>query len=188
MAQPLSGTSVHYVHRNELSDRCRDILDESELFVVDLPEREGTKEKFGTSRAELLAAIDGFDGALLGTLVVQVPVLVEKLAVFRRAIIKYAVADVLLPGLCDRINEVRNDVCLFGDSLSVKFPPGPSILSDDDRKRHELANAFGADASRFLEPSGVLNGITKFLRDEHQLKEMKTKLESPRAVVQLAES
>ena len=31
---PLSGTSEHYVRRNELSDRCRDILDESELLRV----------------------------------------------------------------------------------------------------------------------------------------------------------
>ena len=90
--------------------------------------------------------------------------------------------------LCNRINKVKNDLRMFGKSLRVKFQPGPLILSEDCRSKRELlARAFGCqDVTRFMDPCRYLNAITKFLSDPKQFKEMKTKLEKPGAVIQLA--
>ena len=187
MAQPpLSGTSEQvYTAVNELSRRCFSIVKDAKLFVDLLEQKD--KENFSNTLGKLRAAIVKFGAGSVGALAGPLDALTENLIDLRCAI-EDAPDNDRSRELCNRINQVKDDVRLFGDSLSVKFPPVETILSEDDRKKRELASAFSADVTCFKGPCVFLNEITKFLDDPDQLMKMKTKLAAPCEVIQLAES
>ena len=126
------------------------------MYGIGEPKR-ASKKKFRDIVAQLRAAIEEFGGGLTGALANQTSAVIAKLN-----ILWLAIKDAPQNGqksqkgsreLRVRIIKVQDDLRDLGDSLSVKFRPGASTLSEDRKKRKLLANAFHAATKRF---SGTL--------------------------------